>query len=185
LSYTFWFALKLLVPKTQRLQTSGLRKWNLAILMVLTIQLLYGALMAGHKAATAAPTWPSINGDWIPGTLFRESPLSINFIDNVILIHFIHRGLAYLLLLLICIWSVQLYQAKGTLLFGKTKWLPLSIVFVQVILGIASVLSSTGIIPGHWGIFEWMAQIHQLTGMLLLLSLIWMYYLLGGSSTGS
>lgn len=183
LSYTFWFALKLLVPQTQRMEAKGLRKWNLAILMLVTFQLLYGALMAGHKAAMAAPTWPSINGDWIPGTLFKENPVSINFIDNVILIHFIHRSLAYLLLLLICIWSVQLYKTKGSLLFNKTKWLPLCIVMAQVILGIASVLSSTGIIPGHWGIFEWMAQLHQLTGMLLLLSLVWIYYLLMGSKT--
>ncbi len=178
LCYTFWFALKLLVPNEQRTTHISLRKWSMAILAVLVIQLLYGALMAGHKAAISAPTWPTINGDWLPVGLFKETPVSLNFIDNVILIHFIHRGLAYLLLLLIGIWSVQLFKTRGSLLFDKTKWLPLVIVFSQVLLGIASVLSSKEIIPGHWGIFEWMAQLHQLTGMLLLLSVVWMYYLL-------
>jgi cytochrome c oxidase assembly protein subunit 15 len=57
-------------------------------------------------------------------------------------------------------------------LFQKIRRWPLLIVLVQLVLGIASVLTSTGIIPGHWGAFEWMAQLHQLTGMLLLLSLV-------------
>ena len=178
LCYTFWFALQLLVKKEQIVQNTSLRKWNGYILALLVIQLLYGALMAGHKAATVAPTWPTINGDWLPGNLFSDQPTPVNFIDNKILIHFIHRGLAYLLLLLVLIWSFKMKAVKGSVLFEKTKWLPLIIVFTQVLLGIASVLTSTGIIPGHWGAFEWMAQLHQLTGMALLLSLVWMLYLI-------
>jgi len=47
-----------------------------------------------------------------------------------------------------------------------------------VALGIFSVLTSTGIIPGVWGTFEWMAQLHQLVAMLLLLSLIQLLFLI-------
>jgi cytochrome c oxidase assembly protein subunit 15 len=32
-------------------------------------------------------------------------------------------------------------------------------------------------VPGIWGSFEWMAQLHQLTGMLLLLSLVTILFL--------
>ena len=177
LSYTFWFALQLLVKKEQVVRSSSLRKWNLCILCLLIIQLLYGALMAGHKAAPAASTWPTINGEWIPEKLFTEKPLSINFIDNTILIHFIHRGLAYLLFVLIVIWTVKLFRVKGSVLFEKTKWIPLAVVMLQLVLGIVTVLTSTGIVPGHWGVFEWMAQLHQLTGMLLLLSLVWILFI--------
>ena len=178
LCYTFWFALKLLVKREQYVYNTSLRRWNLLILCLLVLQLLYGALMAGHKAATVAPTWPSINGYLLPPNLFKEIPLALNFIDNTVLIHFIHRGLAYLILVLIIIWSVKLFRFNGSPLFAKTKKLPLLIVCLQVVLGIASVLSSTGIVPGHWGLFEWMAQLHQLTGMLLLLSLVWILFLL-------
>lgn len=178
LCYTFWFALKLLVKKEQFVHHASLRKWNFWILGLLVLQLLYGALMAGHKAATAAPTWPSINGYMLPPGLFKENPPALNFIDNTTLIHFIHRGLAYIILVLIIIWSLKLFRFNGGSLFAKTRRFPLVIVCFQVILGIASVLSSTGIVPGHWGLFEWMAQLHQLTGMLLLLSLVWMLFLL-------
>lgn len=177
LCYTFWFALQLLVKKEQFTYQAPLRKWNITLLGLLVIQLLYGALMAGHKAATAAATWPTINGQWIPEKMFSHQPPLLNFIDNKTLIHFIHRGLAYLLLALIITWTIRLYKIKGTVLFEKTKWLPLAITGLQVLLGILTVLTSTGIIPGKWGTFEWMAQLHQLVGMLLLLSLTWMLFI--------
>jgi cytochrome c oxidase assembly protein subunit 15 len=176
LCYCFWFALQLLVPGGQRIQNSGIRKWNIGILLTLIVQLLYGALMAGHKAATVAPTWPTINGQWVPDHLLKES-FVLNMVDNTIWIHFVHRGLAYLLLLLIVVWTFRLSRLQAPSLLQKVRWLPVSIVLMQVLLGIASVLSSTGIVPGHWGLFEWMAQLHQLTGMLLLLSLVAMLYL--------
>jgi cytochrome c oxidase assembly protein subunit 15 len=180
LCYTFWFALQLLVRKEQRIASNGLRKWNIGLLCLLVLQLLYGALMAGHKAATVAASWPSINGQWIPDNLFVDRPFLLNFIDNKVLIHFIHRGLAYILLIGIGVWSFRLFKTAGTHLFRQTRWLPLAIVLLQAVLGIVTVLTSTRIVPGHWGVFEWMAQLHQLVGMLLLLSLVWMLFVVRG-----
>lgn len=180
LCYTFWFALKLLVPAESTLASRLLRRWNVAILALLVIQLMYGALMAGHKAATVAPTWPTIGGQWLPENMFTDQPLLLNFIDNKVLIHFIHRGLAYLLLILILLWTVKLYKTQGTALFRKTRWMPLVAVVAQALLGIITVLTSTGIVPGKWGAFEWNAQLHQLVGMLLLLSLTWTLYIVRG-----
>jgi len=177
LCYTFWFALMLLVPNEKRLINQPLKTLTLWLIVVLTIQLAFGALMAGHKGATAAPTWPGINGSFVPSGMFSKDGL-LSLIENKITIHFIHRSLAYILLLLIFIWTWKAYRVNGTTLFSKTKWLPLFLVMVQVVLGIYSVLSSVKIIPNHWGAFEWLAETHQLTAMFLLLSLIWMVYLL-------
>lgn len=177
LSYTFWFALQLLVPKNQIANNILLKKYIIYIIVILTAQLLYGALMAGHKAATAAATWPDINGQIIPMGLYNSSDGVLNFINNKILIHFIHRGLAYLLLLLIIIWSIKAYKIQGTQFLQKSKWIPLTIILLQVLLGIGSVITSVNISPNRWGIFEWMAQLHQLVGMLFLLAMIWMLYI--------
>jgi heme a synthase len=134
--------------------------------------------MAGHKAATAAPTWPTINDSWVPDGLFREQPVMLNFFENKFTIHFIHRGLAYALLILIIIYSINLYRLPSTsVILRKARRWPLILVFVQVLLGIFSVLTSTRIVPNRWGIFEWNAQLHQITGMLLLLSLIALLFL--------
>jgi cytochrome c oxidase assembly protein subunit 15 len=185
LSYTFWFALQLSVPKTALQISAGMhqavlkaKKINVAILALLVLQLMYGALMAGHKAAMVAPTWPTINGDYVPGNLFSDPVFLLNFIENKILVHFMHRGIAYVLLGLVIYWTVKLYQINGSSFFNRIKIFPLLLVLLQVLLGIASLLYARSIIPGVWGIFEWMAQIHQLVGMSLLLSLVATYYVM-------
>jgi len=177
LCYTFWFALQLLVPADQKIKGKSLKNFTIWILVILVIQLIYGGLMAGYKAATAAPTWPDINGALIPSDLFHSSSGVLNLIENKITIHFIHRFLAYILTILILIWTWNAFKIKTTPFFLKTRSIPLFIVITQVVLGIFTVLTSVNIILNHWGAFEWIAQLHQLTAMLFLLSLIWMIYL--------
>lgn len=178
LCYTLWFALQLLVPDEKRLVDKGLKNFAWVLIAVLVMQLAFGALMAGHKAATAAPTWPDINGTFVPGGMFSSREGLLSLIENKITIHFIHRSLAYILFLLILFWTWKVYKIKGGSLFIKSRWLPFFLVCLQIILGIFSVITSVRIIPNHWGLFEWLAQLHQLFAMFLLLSLVWMGYLL-------
>jgi len=178
LCYTFWFALQLLVPDGKRIVNRSLNKFAWTIIAVLVLQLAFGALMAGHKAATAAPTWPDINGIFIPSKMLSSPDGLLNLIENRITIHFFHRLLAYLLFFLILIWTWKAVRISSSNLFLKTRWLPFLLVIIQVVLGIFSVLTSVQIVPNHWGIFEWLAQFHQLVAMFLLLSLIWMAYLI-------
>lgn len=100
----------------------------------------------------------------------------MNAINNTIWIHFIHRGLAYILLALIIVWSLRLLKLQGNPFWVRARIAPAILVFIQVLLGIFTLLSSVHIIPGVWGGFEWLAQLHQLVGMLLLLSVINILY---------
>jgi cytochrome c oxidase assembly protein subunit 15 len=177
--YAFWFALQLIIPGSEILLNQSLRKWTVVIIVVLLFQLVFGALMAGLKAAAAASTWPSINGYWFPPSLFKESPLFKNFIENKITIHFVHRALAYLLLFLTIIWSLLAIKiTQVTKKFTLTRWLPLLIILVQILLGILTVINSLFIVANHWGFFEWMAQLHQLVAMLFLLTMIYMFFII-------
>jgi len=202
--YTFWFALQLSVPGSKRLtslpglrpakqpgstgpltgpdapsgQIKTLRRWTAVLLVLLFFQLLYGALMAGHKAATAAPTWPDINGSWVPASVFSEHPLLHDLVGNKLTVHFIHRSLAYCLFIGVVIWTVLACRLTSTPhWFSRLRWLPMGLVTVQVLLGICSLLTSPGIVPHHWGAFEWLAQFHQITGLVFLLTMIGMLYL--------
>lgn len=185
LCYTFWFALDLLIPIEKLVQSPSIRKLNIAIVSVLVLQLVYGALMAGHKAATAAATWPDINGHIVPpgmmsaraGTDGGNNEGLLNLIDNRIAIHFIHRGLAYILFILIVFLTFQMKKIHGSALFRRNRWWPMLLVSLQVVLGIAAVLFSLKIVPNQWGVFEWLAQLHQLVAMFLLLSLIWILFI--------
>lgn len=176
LCYTFWFAMGLLVSKDKIIVSTSVRKITVSIIIVLGIQLIYGAFMAGHRAATAAPTWPDINGNIFPSNMMKSEEGLLSLIDNKITIHFIHRGLAYILLVMVIWLTIKLYKTQGSSLFRKTRWWPVSLIALQVLLGIFSVVTSLKIVPNKWGVFEWMAQLHQLVAMLLLLSLTWILY---------
>jgi cytochrome c oxidase assembly protein subunit 15 len=134
--------------------------------------------MAGNKAAAVAPTWPFINGEWIPGNLFRESPWLLNFVGNKITIHFIHRNLACLIFLGICFWTLLLFRS-GIIRNQRTRLLfPLGLVLMQILLGILALVTSPGIVANRWVVFDWLALLHQLNGLLLLFSLIYAIYVL-------
>ena len=177
LCYTFWFALKLIVKENDYVPVSSLKKFTSWIIALLTVQLVFGALMAGHKAAPAAPTWPDINGSFVPAYVFNRPERLRSLIENPITIHFIHRMLAYLLVILIIIWSAKAYRKKTSALFTQIKILPLVFVILQLILGVFTVLTSVNIRPARWNTFEWMAQLHQVVALLLLLSLIFVLLL--------
>jgi cytochrome c oxidase assembly protein subunit 15 len=178
IGYAYWFALELSVPSREITRNTSLRRWTVAILVVLFFQLLYGALMAGHKAAAVAPTWPTINGDWVPPGIFRERSFVENLAGNKIAVQFIHRGLAYLLFILVAIWSVQAFRLRAVPSYlRRYRMLPLLLIGMQVLLGVLTLLSSPGIVPNHWVAFDWLAQGHQIIGLLFLVTMVGMLYL--------
>jgi heme a synthase len=182
LVYTFWFALKLLVPQKSRLVHGRLKKLTIGILCLLIIQLTYGAFMAGLKAATAAPTWPDINGRYFPNHLISYPDRHFTFfsalVSNPIMVHFMHRNLAYVITVLILGWTLVAFSERRSRFFNQVKWWPIVLVSLQVLLGIMAVLKSYKAIPQGWGPFEWMAQLHQLVAILLLLALVSVLYAL-------
>jgi len=181
LCYTLWFALDLLVPKEQITINKPLRKFACWLVVLLIIQLIYGAFMAGLKAASTAPTWPTINGVWLPENIhsFGNREFSgLSFLtDHPLVLHFIHRNLAYLISILVFIWWWKANKIQGTKLFQKTKWLPFGIVLLQLLLGIFTVLNAT-----NKNKFVWLAVSHQFIAMILLLSLVWILYIVRNKS---
>lgn len=176
LCYTLWFALKLLIPEEKRLVNVKLKYWNISIIVLLVVQLFYGAFMAGTHAAAYSPTWPKMNGRWFPPLMTEHS-----WINDPINIQFVHRGMAYILFTLILIFFFKLLkESKNTasVLLKKTNIWTIILVSTQVLLGIFTVISSPYINRGHFGIYEILAQSHQIIAMSLLMSLFVSFYLL-------
>jgi len=150
--------------------------WIIASLSVLVLQFIYGALMAGHKAATAAPTWPDINGHWLPTDIHQwgsREMKGLSFLtDHPLVIHFIHRGLAYIIAVLIFIWWWKARKVEGTAFFRNTRYQPLVLVLLQVLLGILTVLNAN-----THGRLLYMGVSHQFTAMMLLLGMFWVMYI--------
>jgi len=176
--YTWWFALRLKVGHHAGIKSPSLKTIAIVIIALISVQLGFGALMAGHRAASVASTWPTINGYLLhPPGLSGKGKGLLNYIENPLAIHFVHRNLAYLLFFLVIWFALKLKReaAVGSFAF-KTANTLLTTVILQVLLGILTLLSSKNIIPNQWGGFEWLALLHQLGGMLLLLTMVAAYY---------
>ena len=178
ISYAYWFCLQLKVQNKDLVANHYLKDFTWLLVVLLLIQLIFGALLAGHKGATAAPTWPDINGSFAPSYIFKQGPVGI--VNNPIVIQFIHRSIAYLLVLFILIWTIRALKVKASPSFMKVRWIPAVFVLIQLMLGIFTVLTSSRIRPAKWNAFEWLAQLHQLVAILLLLSLITALFFLQG-----
>ena len=143
LCYTLWFALSLVVKEEQKIVSPSLKNFLLLILVVLFVQLVYGGFMAGLRAAISAPTWPDINGYFLPPSYDELTPFTKNLVANPITIHFIHRGAAYLLAILVAVWWYKTRPVNSSRLFSKLRLSLLLLILLQVLLGILTVLNAT------------------------------------------
>ena len=180
LCYTLWFALMLRVKNEQRIYSNGFFFFTLITIGLLAVQLTYGAFMAGLKAATSAATWPSINGEYVPGgfnQFGRNTYYGIaRYISHPIAVHFMHRTFAYVLTGLIIAWFFVAGKyarlVPGSLLSKTRRW-PVILVVLQVLLGIFTVLNASVVAgAGRFGTFEYLAEAHQLVAMFLLIAMI-------------
>jgi cytochrome c oxidase assembly protein subunit 15 len=172
LAYTLWFALSLKVSPRQQVPHKGLRRFLTGIVVLLFIQLIYGGFMAGLKAAIVAPSWPSINGQWVPSGMGDMQPVLQNIFNNSLTIHFIHRGMAYLLLILVGIWWWRSAGIGGQL-FKRYRHGFMALLLVQVALGILTVLNAT-----YSNRLVWLGVAHQFTGMLLVVVVTGLLFLM-------
>lgn len=177
LVYTFWFALQLIVPHEKRLASGRLSQFSFLILVLLFVQLTYGGFMAGLKAASMAPTWPTINGEWWPASLFNTS-VEGNYVNNPIMVHFVHRGLAYLLVILLAIWFFSAGKTPAHSLVYRKRWLPVMVALIQVVLGVLTVLYSYDAKA-----LLWFGVLHQFSAMILVMVMVWALYVTSGPKT--
>ncbi len=137
LAYTAWFAFSLLPTFRTRVEQKNIRPYLAFISLLLFLQLIYGGFMAGLKAAASAPTWPSINGSFFPPVMNELSPWSLNLVNNPIMIHFIHRGLGYLLLIFVILFFIESRKIIHHRMFRKASLMLLLLFVTQVMLGIS------------------------------------------------
>ena len=143
----------------------GLRKSGLAwfgpVFALLVVQIFYGALTAGLKAGLIANTFPDIHGELWPTGLFvcSESCEGPSFLSAPLTVQFLHRCLAWLLL--ICVAFVAFLFQKKRLLPASLSWGLALWTAAQFGLGVLTLL---------YGVPVFLGVVHQ-AGALILLSL--------------
>jgi cytochrome c oxidase assembly protein subunit 15 len=171
LAYTLWFALRLSGSEFHRIHQPGLAGGWRGVLLLLFFQLVYGAFMAGLHAGSFAPTWPKINGQWIPEGM-TGGAFGWWLTDNPFTVQFIHRGLGYITALVVIVMYFRSVGVPGTMRFRAVRTWPLVLVLAQVLLGILTVSYADTA-----SVLLWLGVAHQFVAMLLLMSLIYIYFL--------
>lgn len=175
LALIFIFLWELYNPKITLESSVISPKLPLILLGILVVQFTFGAFLAGLHAAKAAPTFPDINGAYLPDSMMNISPFWRNFMENPIMIHFIHRGLAYVLFLFAIIWVYKFRQTSWDLR-KKAYFYPI-LILLQILLGVFILLYARE--QQDYKIMLVFASLHQGIAMLLFLYSLFMFRYLG------
>jgi cytochrome c oxidase assembly protein subunit 15 len=151
-------------------------KFVIVLISITFVQMIFAGLMSGMKAGLYFPTWPSMNGQVIPEVLKTASHWNLHNLTNYdsydfapALVQFIHRLLAYIILAL----TIFYYFRKRNQMYTRSiKWLTAAyfLVILQVVLGIFTLIKIKTGIPLFYGVM------HQLTGLLYFISLLFLYF---------
>lgn len=142
--------------------------WTLS---VLGLQFLFGAYVAGLEAGYAFNSWPKMGDEWFPAQTPMLEPYLVNFVDNPIMVQFIHRWLAFVVAAFAGMLAIRAIAAghKGA---GHAV---VTAVAVQILLGIATIMT---------GVELWIGVAHQGMAVLLLAAIILAAHRLGQRQMG-
>ncbi len=156
---TLWLAFKAIAlmrgenPSSQKLSAVF---GGLVILVSLTI--LYGGLVAGHKAGLIYNTFPLMGGTLLPSDAWFEQPRFINFWANPVMVQFVHRVLALLTLVYVSYLWVSRREITHTPKLLRCLHVLMGLAGGQLILGILTLLYQVPLL---------LASLHQLGALLL------------------
>ncbi len=151
--------------KIENLRPNNLSKFLNVMLGVIVLQIFYGALVAGLRAGFIFNTFPDMNGEIFPLGAWSLLPQWKNIFENPILVQWIHRTLAWCLLLM-SLFIVFKFGFKETLKLHKNKIVGLlAVIGLQFTLGILTLIFKVPL-P--------VAVLHQVGAALVLLYLLWL-----------
>lgn len=149
-------------PQARPSRMSGLA---FATILVLFVQLLLGAWVAGLNAGYAAKSWPLMNGAFFPVDVDWSKGLVHALTYDPFLLHFLHRWWAFIAV------AALVVMARAVRGVDRRASLAIHSAFgVQVLLGIATVMTSVDL---H------LAVLHQAVGAILVATVAWGAHRLG------
>lgn len=160
-AFTFWFALELINEKEEKPSESSikLRPLLLILFCVLIFQIIYGAFTAGyveigannkpmHRPGKIFNTWPKMGTEWMPEQVTMKSNFFANFFENAAGIQFVHRTVAFIVVLLVLV--VWIKSNKLQLNKSQHRGITLLIygITAQFMLGVYTLIYQVPIVLG-------------------------------------
>ena len=165
LSLVFWKFLKLTNIRINQINI----KLNLIkfFLLLLFLQLIIGAFVSGMDAGKIYNTWPLMGSSFFPDDSVINDLFNLKVFDDQSLVQFIHRNLAYLIVIIY--FYILYYVLKNGNIHLKTPIFILGIsLLFQIFLGVFTILS---------GVKMLYASLHQINSILIILSTLYFLYI--------
>lgn len=171
--YIFYVLLLEIYPQDTIKQPDVTHKqfFPVILLTLIFLQIIIGAFVAGTHAGFIYNTWPKMEGQWLPDAVpyaWANDGLR-SIINNIVTIQFIHRNLAYLIVILSIVWWYL--QKRNYPAFDKrvrASNMLMMVIILQAGLGIFTLLAHVPV---------WMGVLHQAMAFVLFASGIYITFI--------
>ncbi|MBO0329299.1 COX15/CtaA family protein [[Muricauda] lutisoli] len=159
-AYSLWVALDLVYPEKKEINKK-IRNLIRVGLVLLLLQIIWGAFVAGLDAGFIHNHWPLMSdGKLIHETVYIEQqPVIKNFFEGKSGVQFVHRYLAYIVVAVIALIWFRTRKIQTTKLQEKGLQSLLALVFVQFLLGVLTLIYAVPL---------WLGIAHQIGAFFLL-----------------
>lgn len=128
--------------------------------ILLSIQIIFGAFVAGYDAGMVYNSYPLMDGQWVPQGLMMLEPWWKNHLEHIPMVQFQHRILAKVVALCAIILAFFLWKNSSQRMKQSVK-IFMTILALQFLLGVTTLIYEVPIT---------LASLHQLGALALLAS---------------
>lgn len=171
----FWQALNFYLSKAEKF--NKYKTYINFLIVLLSVQIIYGAFVAGLDAGLTYNTWPLMDGDFVPVGFMPEGIYSL--LNDIASVQFIHRWLAFLFFIFVIYYYLRISSSiRGGEVSGltalrlkKSANMLLSVVIVQIVIGIKTLIFAVPVS---------LASLHQIMALILFANLIYIRRAING-----
>jgi cytochrome c oxidase assembly protein subunit 15 len=165
LSLIFWNYLKIKNIKNIKIKMNSFIPFSFLVLVF--IQIIIGAFVSGTDAGKIYNSWPYMGNEYFPDDNIYIDLFKLSAFSDPSLLQFMHRNLAYLILIFYLLIFYKVYKERLYELYNSINFLGFLIV-LQIILGILTIL---------FGAQIYIASMHQISSIFLVSSCIYFFFL--------
>ncbi|OUX38442.1 MAG: hypothetical protein CBE33_00755 [Candidatus Pelagibacter sp. TMED273] len=165
LSLVFW---NFLNTKNLHLPEKKINQYlPILFLFLLFCQIILGAFVSGMDAGKIYNTWPLMGLNYYPDDNSINNLININSFNEPSIVQFLHRNLAYVILLFYLFILIKIYRNKYSALYFIINLIGFFLL-IQIFLGILTLISGVKIVY---------ASLHQISSIFLVSSSLYLLYL--------
>lgn len=155
------------VPPATRFNIDIVSRFAAVVALLVFVQVVLGALVAGLDAGLAYNTFPLMDGRFVPKGLYVLEGFWRNHFENITMVQFQHRIGAYVLTALIPLFALLAWPHANSTGIKAAVVLVMALLLLQIALGILTLVQGVPIV---------LASKHQAVAAILFALTVWVWY---------